>query len=504
MRKLLIRTKLILLVVISIISLLIFSLVSNSTLEKIKINGNLYLKILQEKDLVADVSPPSEYIIEAYLVTLEMTNVKSFTELDEDIAKFHVIRDKYYERHKYWSDNLENSEIKTALTQNSFDFGDAFYKLIDNEYIPMLRKNDGEGALVLLEEKIRPLYYAQRKAIDQVIVLANKQNSDFESDAKSIIKMTYLILIFLFFGIVVATIIFSYFIIVSITKPLKNGIKFASEVANGNLQSEYSLHQEDEIGQLASSLSGMAVQLNNIVGAVIQSSRQIALSSQKFTDASQQLSNGANEQASSIEEVSSSIEEMVSTIQQNSNNARETENIANISQAGIVSLANHTLIILESNKRIADKIQIINEIAFQTNILALNAAVEAARAGENGRGFAVVAAEVRKLAERSRVAADEIVQLTKNNLALAEESSVRMNNILPNIEKTSSLVKEITSSSIEQGNGADQINNAVQQLNNVTQQNSNASDELAHRATELASEAEKLINVVAFFKVKTK
>jgi len=503
MKNLLIRTKLILLVVISIIGLLIFSIVSDSTIEKIKINGNLYLKILKEKDLVADVLPPPEYIIEAYLVTLEMTNVKSFSELDDDITKFHIIRDKYYERHKYWTDNLEDSEIKTALTQRSFDQGDAFYKLIDSEYIPLLKKNDGEGALVLLEEKIRPLYNSQRKEIDKVIALANQQNANFESDAKSIIKVTYLILIFLFLGIAVATIIFSYFIIVSITKPLRNGIKFASEVAHGNLQSEYLLHQEDEIGQLASSLSKMVKQLNEIVGAVIQSSKQIASTSQKFTDASQELSNGANEQAASIEEVSSSIEEMVSAIQQNTDNARETENIANISQDGIVSLANHTQIILESNKKIADKIKIINDIAFQTNILALNAAVEAARAGENGRGFAVVAAEVRKLAERSKLAADEIVQLTKNNLALAEEASERMNNILPNIEKTSSLVKEITSSSIEQGNGADQINNAVQQLNNVTQQNSNASDELANRAMELAAEAEKLNNVVAFFKVKT-
>jgi methyl-accepting chemotaxis protein len=238
------------------------------------------------------------------------------------------------------------------------------------------------------------------------------------------------------------------------------------------------------------------------VGRVVSSSSEIAYSSQQFSSASQQISKGASEQAASIEEVSTSIEEMVSGIQQNAANARHTELISVQSQNAMVKLTDHTHQIVESNRAIAEKITIINDIAFQTNILALNAAVEAARAGEHGRGFAVVAAEVRKLAERSKTAADEIVMLTQSTLALSEVSNTKIGELLPDMEKATNLVKEITAASFEQNNGAEQINMAIQQLNNVTQQNAAASEELAVSAEELAAKAEQLNEVMGFFRIK--
>jgi len=152
-------------------------------------------------------------------------------------------------------------------------------------------------------------------------------------------------------------------------------------------------------------------------------------------------------------------------------------------------------------KQIADKVTIIGDIAFQTNILALNAAVEAARAGEHGRGFAVVAAEVRKLAEKSQIAAGEINALSKSSVQIAEESGKLLASIVPDIQKTARLVQEITAASIEQNSGAEQINNAINQLNQVTQQNAAAAEEMATSTEELSSQSDQLKDMIAFFKV---
>jgi len=213
------------------------------------------------------------------------------------------------------------------------------------------------------------------------------------------------------------------------------------------------------------------------------------------------MSQGATEQASASEEVSSSMEEMVSNIQQNTDNAIQTEKIAMMVATNIRkgnASAQRSAI---SMKDIADKISIISEISFQTNILALNAAVEAARAGEHGRGFAVVAAEVRKLAERSKVAAEEINQVSKDGVDIASSTGQQLEDLVPEIEKTTKLVQEISAASMEQNTGTDQINNALQQLNHVTQQNAASSEEQATSAEELANQSEHLREIISFFRI---
>jgi methyl-accepting chemotaxis protein len=192
---------------------------------------------------------------------------------------------------------------------------------------------------------------------------------------------------------------------------------------------------------------------------------------------------------------------MAASILQNAENAKVTENISAKVEKDILDGKEKVDRTVKSIKEIAEKISIIGDIAFQTNILALNAAVEAARAGEHGRGFGVIAAEVGKLAERSKVAALEIDRLTKVSVSSAEDAVIIMNKIVPEVQKTSALIREIVVAGVEQHTGADQINMAIQQLNQVTQQNAAASEELATNAEELSAQAENLQKAVSFFKV---
>ncbi len=285
-----------------------------------------------------------------------------------------------------------------------------------------------------------------------------------------------------------------------ITGPIIKGVAFAKQLSEGDLTATIEVDQKDEVGQLAAALTNMASKLREIVENILSGADNIASASQQMSSTSQEMSQGASEQASSVEEVSSSMEEMASNIENNTDNAQQTEKIAINAASGIKEGSEATNIAVEGMKNIAEKIRIVNDIAFQTNILALNAAVEAARAGEHGKGFAVVAAEVRKLAERSKIAADEIDELSKNGVDVAEKAGRKLNEIVPDIEKTAQLVQEIASASIEQNSGADQINNALQQLNNVTQQNAAASEELATSSEELAGQADQLKENIMFFK----
>ena len=249
-------------------------------------------------------------------------------------------------------------------------------------------------------------------------------------------------------------------------------------------------------------LGEMIKSIAEIVTQVQASSDNIADASQQMSSNSQQMSEGASEQASAAEEVSSSMEEMASNIQQNTDNSQQTEKIAAKAAEDIMEGSKNVSMTVIVMKKIAEKVSIIGDIAFQTNILALNAAVEAARAGEHGKGFAVVAAEVRKLAERSHIAAGEINELTKSSVEVADKSGKLLESIVPDIQKTAKLVQEITAASIEQNSGANQINNAINQLNKVTQQNAASAEEMATSSEELSSQADSLRDLIGFFKVK--
>ncbi len=295
---------------------------------------------------------------------------------------------------------------------------------------------------------------------------------------------------------------YAFFLARKTTKPIiiLNGL--INRMANGDLSGKSEVKQNNEIGELSDAYNSMIVKLTNIVNGIHQGAGQIQSGTSEVASNAMNISQGATEQASSLEEISSVVEEITASITQNTENSVNTDKISNRATQGMTDVKNHSEKVVEANQAISEKIKVITDIATQTNILALNAAVEAARAGEQGKGFAVVAGEVRKLAEMSNRAAVEIVDLANQSFEVSTASLNKINELLPEIEKTSNLVQEIAAASKEQDNGVNQVNGAIQELNHVTQRNSASSEELASAAEELASQSRSLTEAIGFFKTK--
>ncbi len=273
----------------------------------------------------------------------------------------------------------------------------------------------------------------------------------------------------------------------------------AEEIADGNLLVKVKERSPED--KLMQAFTSMLAKLTVVATNISEAANQVAGGSQEMSSSSEQMSQGATEQAASVEEVSSSMEQMSSNIKQNADNAQQTEKIAIKSAEDAIEGGKAVTETVAAMKDIAGKISIIEEIARQTNLLALNAAIEAARAGEHGKGFAVVASEVRKLAERSQEAAGEISHLSTTSVQVAEKAGEMLKKLVPDIQRTADLVKEITAASNEQNSGADQINKAVQQLDKVIQQNAGAAEEMSGTSEELAGQADQLQNTITFFKL---
>lgn len=362
-----------------------------------------------------------------------------------------------------------------------------------------LAGKDGE-AVDLMNREARPAVRKWINTIEDLKKHMEERNQIRHEQAISAYNSAR-ILMFTLGGIAIAlAVVIALFLTRSITHPLSEGVSVMDMLAGGDLRVDIQVKSTDELGQLLAAMKNMVDKLKAIVADVKGAADNVASGSQQLSSGAQQISQGATEQAASIEETSSSMEEMTSNIKQNSDNAHQTEKIAQKSANDAIEGGKAVTETVSAMKEIAGKITIIEEIARQTNLLALNAAIEAARAGEHGKGFAVVASEVRKLAERSQTAAGEISHLSSSSVQIAEKAGEMLAKLVPDIQKTSELVQEISAGSREQDSGAGQINQAIQQLDQVIQQNAGAAEELASTSEELASQADLLQSSIAFFK----
>jgi methyl-accepting chemotaxis protein len=289
-----------------------------------------------------------------------------------------------------------------------------------------------------------------------------------------------------------------------IIKPLKESTDKLEKLANGDLNVEIKSddsNAKNEIGQVYNAMKTLQGNFKKVISTVQSGTELLREEATKLSSTSRKFAESASEQAASIEEVSASMQEMSANIQHTTDNSRTTEHISIKASETVLEVGKASQESLDAIRNIANKINIINDIAFQTNILALNAAVEASRAGEHGRGFAVVAGEVRKLAEQSKVAADEIMLLARSTVEKTTETQQLINELLPEIKDTSRLVQEITAASVEQSTGAEQVNNAIQQLNSRTQTNVINVENMNSSSIRLSQKANELNNALSFFQI---
>jgi methyl-accepting chemotaxis protein len=255
----------------------------------------------------------------------------------------------------------------------------------------------------------------------------------------------------------------------------------------------------DEVGHMTTSFATLVARLRETIGNIVTFGEVLVVASEQLSASSTGLSTGNSEQASSVSETSASLEQMSATISQNADNSRKMGQIALKGARDAEESGRAVAETMVAMRSIAEKISVMEEIAYQTNLLALNAAIEAARAGEHGKGFAVVAGEVRRLAERSQTAAKEIGGMADGSVKVAQRSARLIAELVPSIRRTADLVQEVVAASSEQSTGIAQMTNAMAMVDNVTQRNAAASEELAATAEELATQAQALKEAMAFF-----
>lgn len=494
-----IRGKFFLLGAVIVAGCLASSAVALRIFETVKIHGPLFQRITEGKDIVADVLPRPAYLVESYLLVLQMLQSPGQEDLNLLVKRSQQLASEYRERQAHWAKTLSASELKQTLTSASHEPANRFLELRDREFIPAVLAGDAVKAAAVAGQ-LKQHYDQHRRAVDQVVRLANQRIKEDERHAASETRRMLSLAIMVGLSVIGAASFLGWRLARGMAQPLEALHGGFVQLGQGRIQTLAEDERSDEIGEVTRNYNRFIARLATLVAEVRGGATAVATAAGQLSASAARLSHGTTDQAAAVEETSASLEEMNASINQNGANSELTEKMA---IDGALEMSQCSQVVGESvhaMHTIAERISIIEEIAYQTNLLALNAAIEAARAGEQGKGFAVVAAEVRKLAERSQGAAREISEVASNPVKIAHRAGELLNELVPSARKTAELVQQVATASREQSASIAQVNQAMAQVDHVTQRNAASAEELASTAEGMAGRARNLRELIGFFK----
>ncbi len=516
-----------------------------SMLYQFRVTGPVYQRIVMAKDLVADILPPPEFLVETYLTLYQLARATDPAEINQLQQHLGKLENDYRERHAHWERELPEGKLKHQLLVRSYEPGVELFRVVREEFLPLVAKGERDKATQILHDKVHPLYQRHRAAIEETVKLANQVTAAEETQARDKVRSWETGMVILSILSVATLGVMGTVLARSISRSTDRLIQRVTARASGasDLTARLKVESQDELGQLAEGINSMVAKIQAVVKrvretsvALLSTAAQMAATARQQEATMQNLGGSTTEIAAAVREISATGKELAGTMADVNERANEAATLATGGRSRLTTMEANMKQLVESTDSISSKLAIIREkadninmvvttitkVADQTNLLSINAAIEAEKAGEYGRGFLVVAREIRRLADQTAVATLDIENIVRHmqdavsagvmqmdkfsgevraGVQQVAEISGQTGQIIEEVQTLSNRFQSVNEGMRNQSLGAHQINEAMGQVTAGAQQTHTALQEFNRAAAHLRESVEMLNQEIAQFTV---